>query len=613
LLAAAWPVPAQTLGTPRPVGRPALAWQQPPDAGGPPVPAVPNNQPPAGNQVRPPEKFEPRINPGDRPAPVRPGDLDVNRPRLPNLGAPQPLAPLGTTPKPNAQVQQRYQEFVGDIVDPDNTLDVIVGRPRLLRFKVKPERYQIGDANIADADPPSQKDPQAQLELSVLGKQVGTTVLNLWFRDPNDATKQRILSYLVRVLPDTEEKDRLERVYKQLEAEVNKAFPDSFVNLTLVGDKLVVSGQAKDTAEATQILRIVRANAPGQAQNIPVNQVNVNIDPGAVGPDGLPEQGLQNFLVAGSPNIVNLLRIPGEQQVMLRVTVAEIDRAAARSIGLNFSLTNNNGVTYLQNLTGGILGGDPNINNLPTILDQGQVVLAINALRTLRFARTLAEPTLTAMNGRPASFQAGGQFPVPVVTGFTGAGLQGVSFVPFGVQLQFTPLVTDKDRIRLTVNAEVSTRDLQTAQTNINGANVPSLITRNFNTTVELREGQTLAVAGLIQTNFGANADRVPFFGDLPWVGQFAGFNRTTSGEQELIVLITPELVHPLEGREVTALPGSDVIEPGDLEFYLRNRLEGRRDYDYRASARTDWDRMVRYRKCEQIFISGPFGHSDNK
>ncbi|MCI0681331.1 MAG: type II and III secretion system protein, partial [Gemmataceae bacterium] len=239
------------------------------------------------------------------------------------------------------------------------------------------------------------------------------------------------------------------------------------------------------------------------------------------------------------------------------------------------------------------------------------VLLAVNALRTLKLAKTLAEPNLVTLNGNPASFQAGGRFPVPVLGGFTGNGLQGVAFVPFGVQLQFTPYVVDRDRVRLNVNAEVSTRD-ESIGTSIGGGGgtqVSGLATRNFTTTVELREGQTLAVAGLIQNNFGADTDRVPFWGDLPLIGATGGFNRTSSGEQELVILITPELVHPLETCFTPNLPGSDVFEPGDLEFYLGNRLESRRSRDWRATVRTDYHRIRAGDKfCEDEFIIGPAG-----
>jgi pilus assembly protein CpaC len=138
---------------------------------------------------------------------------------------------------------------------------------------------------------------------------------------------------------------------------------------------------------------------------------------------------------------------------------------------------------------------------------------------------------------------------------------------------------------------------------------VPSLITRNFQTTVELREGQTLAVAGLIQNRLGANSNRVPFFGDLPLVGRLAAFDRIGTEEQELVILTTPELVHPMEPKCIPPLPGSDLFEPGDLEFYLCGRLESRRSYDYRSPVMPDMGRMVRYRHCEQLYIAGPHGH----
>jgi pilus assembly protein CpaC len=336
------------------------------------------------------------------------------------------------------------------------------------------------------------------------------------------------------------------------------------------------------------------------------------------------EVSAESYEVAGGPNVINLLRIPGEEQVMLKVTVAEVNRAATRSIGLNFSVLNEKGMTVFTSTVGNIVSattggtgvgsgfasGMGSAANLNALFDGGQVALAINALRTLDMARTLAEPNLTALNGQTARFQAGGEFPVPVVTGFTAAGLQGVSFVPFGVQLSFTPSITDKDRVRLVVNADVSTRDLSASAT-VNGTTVPGLNTRNFQTTVELRGGQTLAVAGLLQSNFGFDATRVPFFGDLPLIGRLFAFDRTASGEQELVVLVTPVLVHPLEHNELPALPGSDVFEPDDIEFYLLGRLENRRTQDYRTSVRTDIQRMIRYHHGADLYIVGPQGHSD--
>jgi pilus assembly protein CpaC len=542
-------------------------------------------------EVAPPPRTEPRAGPASVLDPFNP-----TRIRLPRMGIEgtksHPCLPPITGPQPSEKDIEEFKQFIDGMVDPKSTIAVIVNRPRLMILKEPPVKTQIGVPETA------QIELLGPREISILGMKPGTTVLNLWFTDPKDRTKEKILSYLIHVLPDPEAKTRLEQVYQALADEINDAFPDSYINLTLVGDKLVVSGQAKDIAEATQILRIVRAQAPPEeTREIPLDSIQLY-----AGAEDLTD--LRNFFLAGGTNVINLIRIPGEQQVMLRVTVAEVNRAAARSIGMNFAVTNDDGIQVFAQQTAAALLN----NNLPITLDNGQTTIALNALRTLNYSRSLAEPVLTTMNGQTASFQAGGEFPVPVVTGFTAAGLQGVEFVPFGVLVNFTPYITDKDRIRLTIAADVSTRDLATG-TQVNGSNVSGLTTRNFQTTVELREGQTLIVAGLLQNNLGGDAARVPFFGDLPIIGRLASLQRVTHAEQELVMLITPELVHPLEPDELLPLPGVDLIEPGDLEFYLLGRLESRRDYDYRSSVRTDIHKMLRYRHCEDIYIYGPKGH----
>lgn len=595
------------------------------------VPKVPTSTPP----TQPPAS-------GQTTAPAPRSDGMSGRIRLPFL--PKTPNQLGAPPRPTREKLEEAKQFVPRIIDPEFTLDVIVGQPRLLILTQTPKKYQIGNEAIASVDFPSDK------ELSILGRDVGTTVLNLWFTDPNNPNEQRIISYLVRVIPDPNARARLEAIYKALEDEINRAFPDSWVCLALVGDKLVVSGQAKDVAEMYAILRIIRSNAPAtDSARLPVDNVNLNLSAADLEAlDGMVSPTVRDFLTAGGPNVVNLMRVPGEQNVNLRITVAEVNRAAARSIGMNFGITNRNGVQVFANTTGGLLANTPGLGtggtgtsgggatgqgsnsglggafgqltgtggvagaaNLPVNLDNGQVALAINALRSLSYARTLAEPNLTTLNGQPASFLAGGQFPVPVVTGATATGLQGVTFVPFGVQMTFTPYITDRDRIRLQINAAVSARDQQAGNSVIGGTAVPNLSTRNFTTTVELREGQTFAVAGLIQNNLGSNSDRVPLLGDLPIIGRLWSFDRISAGEQELVILVTPELVHPLEPKEIPPLPGSDLFEPGDLEFYVWGRLESRRSYDYRSTVMNDLDRMCRYRHCENLYILGPHGHVD--
>ena len=418
--------------------------------------------------------------------------------------------------------------------------------------------------------------------------------------------------------------------YKKLAAEINCTFPDSRIELFLIGDKLVVRGEAKDIADATQILRIARSNAPRIEEKAAFGNTTATVDNTANNRDRS-----RDLLNAAGPYVINLMHIPGEQQVMCKVCVAEISRAAARSIGLNFSFTNKRGLQVFAQNTGNIAGnvggglgaiqgvgavGNAGLNglnqaadNLPALLDNGQIVLAINALRNLTYARTLVETNLVTLNGEPGNIHAGGEFPVPIVTsGTTQFGsIGGVEFRKFGVQLTFTPFITDRDRVRLSISAAVSTRDLSTG-TVINGSNVSGLSTRNFSNVVVLRSGQTLAVGGLIQNNLGAQASRVPFFGDLPVIGRAFGFDQLNAGEQELVFLITPELVGGLNHDEVPPLPGSDLFEPGDLEFYLLGRLESRRSADYRSPVRTDIHRMINYHRCEELYIVGPSGHSEH-
>ncbi len=563
--------------------------------------------------------------------------IDLPGPDCPESSA-TGTRPLGAPPRPSEETVKQFSQFVEQTVDPTNTLDMVVGQPRLLVFKDAPVRIQLPDDTIASYTVISPR------ELSVLGKKVGTSVLNLWFTDPKDPKKQIILSYLLRVLPDPLAKSRIEAQLKELQDEINRAFCDSVVCLKLVGDKVVLTGQAKDVVEAAEIVRIIGTNTRGMggqtsgtarsavqaaqaptAAPVPAQPAPTPGTPETTAQPGAPETPTtENYVVPSFPNVINLLRIPGEQQVMLKVVVAEVNRDAARSIGLNFFVNNDKGQTVFAQETGplgGNLGGAVQGTgqartggiNLPFTLDNGKIPVQLNALRSLDLARTLAEPDLVTLNGKPANFQAGGSFPVPVLTGTGLTVASGVQFVQFGVQLRFTPIITDKDRVRLQVSANVSALD-PSIGTTINGNTpVSGLNTRNFSTTVEMREGQTLAVAGLVRNDFLSSSQRVPGLGDLPVLSRLWSVNRTSHAEQELVMLVTPVLVHPLDPKQTPPLPGADVFEPGDLEFYLLGRMESRRAYDYRSAARTDFARMVRYRNCENIFILGPHGYSDGK
>ena len=201
-------------------------------------------------------------------------------------------------------------------------------------------------------------------------------------------------------------------------------------------------------------------------------------------------------------------------------------------------------------------------------------MFTLDALRRNSLLKILAEPNLVAFNGQQASFLAGGEFPVPIPqVGAAGvAPVVTVRFKEFGVRLGFVPYILDGDRIRLTVAPEVSQIDFTIAVTLVAGGSpVPGLNTRKALTTVELEQGQTLAIAGLLQLQMDGTTQRIPGLGDLPIIGPF--FSNTTSEriEKELVVLVTPYLVEPMKHDQVPPTPGDEVKEPAAVRFGWSN------------------------------------------
>ncbi|MGB0600318.1 MAG: type II and III secretion system protein family protein [Rubripirellula sp.] len=528
-------------------------------------------------------------------------------------------------PEPSEAIRRKVKRFVPSAIDPELPLRLVEGRPKILQLAETPVRIYTPTDTIIRTEI---IDERSGKEIAVTGLKTGTTTLILWFDDETQASGQNHVAYEVVVRPDPIKNRPIDLVEK----DINQKFPNSFVELAQIEGRVIVRGQAPDAIEMSQILSVVASargfRTPFAGGSTGQTGIEANTTVNLASFDELSQQDRASARrreidqgVLNAAGIINQMKVIGEQQVMLKVTVAEVNRSAARSIGLNFGIENNDGLTVFQSLTGGLgqasgVGASQGSANVLASLDMGQVSLAIEALRQMNLSRTLAEPNLVAMNGQSADFQAGGQFPIPVISsGGVGNNLQGVSFVPFGVQLEFTPFIQDRDVIRLRMNAEVSTRD-ESLGTSIGGGGggtqVSGLNSRNFSTTVQLRSGQTIAVAGLLQSNFGASTERIPFWGDLPMIGATGGVNRTSSGEQELVILVTPHLVAPVDACETPALPGSDVHEPTDLEFYVANRLESRRSKDYRASVRTDHARQKRGEDCcVDQFMIGEIGPTD--
>jgi pilus assembly protein CpaC len=247
--------------------------------------------------------------------------------------------------------------------------------------------------------------------------------------------------------------------------------------------------------------------------------------------------------------------------------------------------------------------------------------LALDALAGTSYAKILAEPNLVVLSGQTASFLSGGEFAVPTVVGVGGAQAATTTFNGFGTFVNFTPTVLDKDRIRLIVKSTFSTLN---PENSVQG--IPGLNTRTVNTVVELREGQVLAIAGLLQEQQRGNETRVPLLGDIKWLKPLFQTKGISRDETELIILVSPELVHPVEPENAPAiLPGMEVTEPDDIEFFLLGRIEGDPCCHHRS---TVWplyrDRMQK--KCAWLshgrkyensrpsnayYLNGPHGFSE--
>jgi len=461
------------------------------------------------------------------------------------------------------------------------TLKLRVRRSMLLRTKVDVYRTATVDEAVVEL---VQFTPR---EVSLIGRSQGQTHITFWFNDPAQAP----VTYLVEVAPDAQAIAAQEEKYKLLENVINEMFPDSKVYLVLVADKLLVKGQARDSEEAAQIMTIIRAQA---------GNVRGGMSGGLT--EGLATPVLSMAATGNNPGpgytIINMLRVPGVQQVALKVKIAELNRSAARGFGVNVAgavdIGNNGDELIFASILNGITGGGTSVI---ASLDGGDLDIGIRYLQQRGVIRLLSEPTLVTLSGRPATFIAGGEFAVPTIVGNVGLNAVTTDFRAFGAIISFVPTVVDKDRIRLQVAPEFSQINNQLAVGGTPGLNV-----RAATTTVEMREGQTLAIAGLLEDNFNATT-----VGDLPFLAQLFGRRTASHNETELIILVTPELVQPMEPEEVPPLPGFDITEPTGGEFFLGGHIEGNPTRDHRS---TVWPRLKRrYGMGGPAMTSGPFGH----
>jgi pilus assembly protein CpaC len=276
---------------------------------------------------------------------------------------------------------------------------------------------------------------------------------------------------------------------------------------------------------------------------------------------------------AGDEAVVNLLEVGGGQQVMLEARIAEVNRTRLRDLGVATDIVGGSGsetgfdlITgdVLQNAFGGVVLNNTSISD--------NLNVALSALVQEGAAQVLAEPNIVAMSGQQASFLAGGEFPIPVAQGGGLAGAISIQYREFGVGLEFVPTVLSSDRINLQLTTEVSDLDI-TSGTSVLGTNVPGIRTRRVSTSIELGDGNSFAIAGLLQNDIAALVSEFPGLGSIPIIGALFRSNEFTRDETELVIVVTPRLVTSVD-RNAISLPTDNFRAPSAYDQILQGRTE---------------------------------------
>ena len=403
-------------------------------------------------------------------------------------------------------------------------LELTSGKSKVLDLPVAIKRASLANPDVADTVVLS------PTQLYLTGKTTGITNLTLW----NESGKMMGM-YDVVIAPDL----------SRLKENFHKSLPEEKgILVTSSHDHITLSGTASNANSLSRALSIAEAYAPKK--------------------------------------VINSMQVGGVQQVMLEVRVAEMNRELIKRLGINFSAMGPNefGVSLLGGLTSltgftnpGVGGGAATVTTAVTQAIQGVFGFDtgslswtgfIDALKEENLLKVLAKPTLVALNGQEAAFLAGGEFPIPVPQTF---GLVTIQFKKFGVGLVFTPNILDSKHISLNVAPEVSELDFTNAL-RTQGFTIPAITTRRATTTIELADGQSFAIGGLMRDNVRESVKKVPFLGEIPILGALFRSSSFQKSESELLIIVTPHLVTPLDMTAQT-LPTDYYVEPNDFEFYF--------------------------------------------
>ncbi|MFQ3236173.1 MAG: pilus assembly protein CpaC [Paraglaciecola sp.] len=402
---------------------------------------------------------------------------------------------------------------------------VPIFKSKNLAMKQKVSRVSIGNDQIADILILRAK------ELYIVGKKLGTTNVMVWDKDDSlvDVINLEVTHDLV-----------------SLRQRLHYFLPDDELGVQTSQSQLVISGQTSSLAKMNTAVELAR----GYAEAASVGKSN--------------------------SEVLNMISIGGGHQVMLEVTVAEVSTAVSRKFDSKMSLTFSG-----TDGTGGIInglaaaGGASLSSGFFGSLTNGdmQFNFALDVAKQNGLAKILAEPNITALSGQKAEFLAGGEFPVPVPSeeGTT------IEFKDFGVGVSFVPTILDSGKINLNLKVLVSELSNSngvgvTPQGSTSTLVVPSIVKRTSETTVELADGQTITIGGLLSDTLRDSVNKLPGLGDLPILGQLFSSHEFISGQTELVIMVTPRLVRPFNKKGM-ALPTDGFVPVSDLQFYLLGKM----------------------------------------
>lgn len=461
-----------------------------------------------------------------------------------------PLASGAATPAATETAPARAEE-VTTASHVGGVLNAIIGKSSIIRVPEAISRMSVGNPGVADA---SVIGPR---EIYLLGKGLGSTNLVVWTRSGQVST------FDVVVAIDS----------AALQEKLRQLLPtEKEIVVTTAADSVVLTGRVSDAVKVERAVAIAEAFVRNLNRSLvlPVSAGDAKVEAGARLAVGDSSGG-----AGAGARVVNLLQVSDPQQVMLEVKVAEVSKTLLDKLGAELDMSRTNGswkyMLFSQFLT--------NSNALFAATKVGtDKLVSVDAQRTNGLVKILAEPNIMAISGQKGSFLAGGKVFIPVARENNAVGGTTITLAEreFGIGLTFTPTVLDGGRINLEVAPEVS--ELQQSGSPFTSINnvvsiLPSFTVRRASTTVQLHDGQSFAIAGLIKNNVTETIRALPILGELPIIGALFRSSEFQSDKTELVFVITPRLVKPLPPNY--ALPTDGFVEPSRPGFFLGGKMEG--------------------------------------